>query len=94
MLVDHVYWEENGTGAYIRNKRGERLSQYTAHNQWVRYLDAHPDLPRITIHAGMNVADLSRILGHADINTTFKKYVKPQLEDMQKSMKSIDAIVR
>lgn len=106
MFVDHVYFEENGTGAYIRNKRGERLSQYTAHNQWVRYLDAHPDLPRITmenmrhsyatscIHAGMNVADLSRILGHADINTTFRKYVKPQLEDMQKSMKSIDAIVR
>ena len=106
MFVDHVYWEENGTGAYIRNKKGERLSPSTARGQWNRYLENHPELPRITlenmrhsyatscIHAGMVVADLSRILGHSNINTTYQRYVKPQLEDMQKSMKSIDAIVR
>ena len=106
MFVDHVYWEPNGTGAYITNKKGGRLSPSTAQKMWTRYLDAHPELPRITlenmrhsyatscIHAGMVVADLSRILGHSNINTTYQRYVRPQWEDMQKSMKSIDAIVR
>ena len=106
MFVDHVYWEPNGTGAYITSRTGKRLSPSSGKVMWKMYLDKHPELPRITlenmrhsyatscIHAGMVVADLSRILGHSDINTTYKRYVKPQLKDMQKSMKSIDAIVR
>lgn len=28
------------------------------------------------------------------VNTTYRRYVKPQFSDMQKSMVSIDAIVR
>lgn len=34
----------------------------------------------------MNVEDLSRILGHSDINTTFRRYVKPDLKNMRRSV--------
>ena len=105
LYFDYLYFEPIGAGAYIRNGNGERLSPSTAYKRWIRYLDMHPKLPRITlenmrhsyatscIHAGMAVADLSRILGHSDINTTYRRYVKPQFSDMQKSMVSIDSII-
>lgn len=105
VFADYIYYEPDGRGAYITNEHGGRLSPSTAQKQWKRYLDAHPDLPRVTlenmrhsyatscIHAGMAVADLSRILGHSDINTTYRRYVKPQFSDMQKSMISIDSII-
>lgn len=106
MFVDYLYFEPIGHGAYITSKAGGRLSPSTAQHAWSRYLRGHPDLPPVTlenmrhsyatscIHAGMAVADLSRILGHSDINTTYRRYVKPQFSDMQKSMVSIDALVR
>lgn len=106
VFFDYVYWDETGTGPYIANARGERLSPSTAQKQWRRYLQAHPELAPVTlenmrhsyatacIHAGMEIADLSRILGHSDINTTYRRYVKPQFSDMQKSMVSIDSIVK
>lgn len=105
VFTEYLYYERDGTGAYITNRYGKRLSPSTGQKMWRRYLDAHPDLPRVTlenmrhsyatscIHAGMPVADLSRILGHSDINTTYRRYVKPQFSDMQKSMVSIDAII-
>lgn len=104
-FIDYVYYDDEGTGAYIRNKSGDRLSPSTGRKMWVRFLDKHPELPKITLenmrhsyatsclHAGMEISDLSRILGHSDINTTYRRYVKPQFSDMQKSMVSIDAIV-
>ena len=106
MYWDYLYWEPLGQGAYILGADGKRISPSTAQHAWSRYLDRHPDLPRVTlenmrhsyatscIHAGMAVADLSRILGHSDINTTYRRYVKPQFSDMQKSMVSIDALVK
>jgi len=101
----HFNYYEDGKGPYITNKDGGRLSPSTGRKMWMRYLKRHPHLPQVTlenmrhsyatacIHAGMEVADLSRILGHADINTTYRRYVKPQFADMQRSMVSIDSIV-
>ena len=97
-FVDWFYWTDGGTGAWIANARGERLSPSTAQKQWRRYLAAHPDLPPVTLenmrhsfatsclHAGMNVTDLSRMLGHSDINTTFRRYVKPDLKNIREGL--------
>ncbi len=41
------------------------------------------------LHAGGNVEDLSRILGHADINTTFRRYVKPDVSALQAAVSRI-----
>lgn len=100
-FVDWFYWTDNGSGAWIVNGSGERLSPSTARKMWNRYLDAHPALPRITmenmrhsfatacLHAGMNVADLSRMLGHSDINTTLRRYVKPDLANIREGLAKI-----
>lgn len=41
------------------------------------------------LHAGGNVEDLSRILGHSDINTTYRKYVRPNIEDLRRGMMTV-----
>ena len=38
------------------------------------------------LHAGGNVADLSLILGHADINTTLRRYVRPNVDDLRRGL--------
>ena len=104
-FVDFTYYEPCGHGAYITNANGERLSPSTGQKMWRRYLRNHPDLPPVTLenmrhsyatsclHAGMEISDLSRLLGHSDINTTYRRYVKPNYADMQKSMVSIDTVI-
>lgn len=83
-----------GHGAWITSE-GHRMSPNTAQKQWRRYLDAHPRLPRVTLenmrhsfataclHNGMHVEDLSRMLGHSSINTTYARYVRPDLRNMR-----------
>lgn len=100
-FVDWFYWTSNGSGAWIVNGSGERLSPSTARKMWNRYLDSHPEMPRLTIenmrhsfataclHAGMNVADLSRMLVHSDINTTLRRYVKPDLANIRDGLAKI-----
>lgn len=100
-FIDWFYWTDNGTGAWITSKSGNRLSPSTAQKMWRRYLDAHPELPPVTLenmrhsfatsclHAGMNVEDLSRMLGHSDINTTFRRYVKPDLKNLREGLRKI-----
>ena len=87
------------TGPWIVGRDGERLSPSTGRKMWTRYLDAHPELERITLEnmrhsfataclkAGMNVEDVSRMLGHADINTTYRRYVKPNMQNMRDGLK-------
>lgn len=87
-----------GSGIWIPNRDGGRMSPSTGRHMWDRYLRDHPDLPRVTLenmrhsfataclNAGMNVENVSRILGHSDINTTFKRYVKPDLANMARDM--------
>ena len=41
------------------------------------------------LHAGGRVEDLSRILGHADIVTTYRRYVRPGYEDAARGVGGI-----
>lgn len=98
---DWFYYTSNGRGAWIVGRNGKRLSPSTGRHMWSRYLDDHPELPRITLenmrhsfatsclHAGMNIEDLSRMLGHSDINTTFRRYVKPDLANIREGLRKI-----
>lgn len=100
-FIDWFYWTEDGTGPWIRGKRGARISPTVARHQWKRYLEGNPELPKVTLenmrhsfatsclHAGMNVEDLSRMLGHSDINTTFRRYVKPDIKNIREGLKCI-----
>ena len=104
LFADYMTLQKPGTGPWIRNRDGGRLSPSTGRKMWMRYLDAHPDLPRVTLenmrhsfataclHAGMNVEDLSRMLGHSDINTTFKRYVRPDLKNMREGLRKIPGV--
>lgn len=90
-----------GGGAFILGADGSRISPSTAQKRWRRFLNENPEAPKVTIenmrhsfatsylHAGGNVEDLSRILGHSDINITFKKYVRPSVEDLRKGMMAV-----
>ena len=98
---DWFYYTSNGQGAWIVGKDGKRLSPSTGRKMWNRYLDKNPQLPRVTLenmrhsfataclHAGMNIEDLSRMLGHSDINTTFRRYVKPDLSNIRDGLAKI-----
>lgn len=100
-FIDWFYFQDSGTGAWIVNESGERLSPSTAQKAWRRYLAAHPELPPVSLenmrhsfatsclHAGMNIEDLSRMLGHSNINTTFKRYIKPDLANMRAGLAKI-----
>ena len=101
LFADWFAYTDEGSGAWIKSQNGDRLSPSTGRKMWNRYLDAHPDLPRVTLenmrhsfataclHAGMNVEDLSRMLGHSDINTTFRRYVKPDLANIRDGLAKI-----
>ena len=74
----------------------------TMRSRWQRFLEwcnaQGRDVPRLTmesmrhsfatsyLHAGGQVEDLSRILGHADINTTYRRYVRPSVDDLARGM--------
>lgn len=100
-FVDWFYWDSSGEGAWIVGASGDRLSPSTGRKMWMRYLRAHPELPQVTLenmrhsfataclHAGMNVEDLSRMLGHSDINTTYRRYVKPDLANIRAGLAKI-----
>lgn len=82
-----------------RNNR--RLSPSSGRKKWDRFLIHNPHLPQITLEnmrhsfatsylsAGGNVETLSKILGHSDINTTYRRYVKPDMNNMQNEMNRI-----
>lgn len=90
-----------GDGPFITGANGSRISPSTAQHRWAAFLRDNPDAPRVTIenmrhsfatsylHAGGNVEDLSRILGHADINTTFRRYVRPSVHDLKRGMDAV-----
>ena len=100
-FIDWFYFEPDEHGPWITNKHGERLSPVSGRHMWSMYLDNHPELPRVTLenmrhsfataclNAGMHVEDLSRMLGHADINTTFRRYVKPDLANIRAGLAKI-----
>ena len=63
------------------------------------------DLPQITllsmrhsfatscINSGIDVAKVSKMLGHTDITTTYNKYVRPSLNDIGSDMDKINKIM-
>lgn len=93
---------EAGSGPVATGRDGGRLSPSTAKHRWTRFLrwceTEGRRVPPVTLenmrhsfatsylHAGGLVADLSAILGHADINTTYRRYVRPSVEDMRRGM--------
>lgn len=91
----------SGGGAFILGGDGKRISPSTAQNRWRAFLRDNNDVPKISIenmrhsfatsylHAGGNVEDLSRILGHSNINTTYSRYVRPSVDDLRRGMDAL-----
>lgn len=92
-------------GPFILGADGKRISPSTAQKRWrafLRYCDEMGlDVIPVTIenmrhsfatsflHAGGNIEDLSRILGHSDINTTYRRYVRPNVDDLRRGMDAV-----
>lgn len=84
-------------GPVLVGAGGGRVSPSTARHRWDRFLawcdSEGADVPHVTVenqrhsfatsylHAGGRVEDLSRILGHSDIVTTYRRYVRPGYGD-------------
>lgn len=97
--------ERGSTGPFVKGKGGGRISPSTAQKRWRRFLlgcDMRgAEVPHVTIenmrhsfatsylHAGGAVEDLSRILGHSDINTTYRRYVRPSVDDLRRGMERV-----
>ena len=92
---------ERGEGPFITGAYGGRISPSTAQKRWRRFLAENPDAPKVSIenmrhsfatsylHAGGNVEDLSRLLGHSDINTTYRRYVRPSVNDLRRGLEAV-----
>lgn len=104
MHPDFADWAarlEPGDGPFILGAGGDRISPSTAQKRWRRFLAENREAPPVTIenmrhsfatsylHAGGNVEDLSKILGHSDINTTFRRYVRPSVDDLRRGMMAV-----
>ena len=94
-------------GAFLPGGRVARTNPSVARRHWEKFMDwcesNDRGVPRITLenlrhsfatsylHAGGNVEDLSRILGHSDINTTYRRYVRPGFDDLRAGMEVVSA---
>lgn len=98
MLPQFAEWlstQSCGGGPFIVGADGQRISPSTAQKRWRRFLRDNPDVPPVTIEnmrhsfataylaAGGRVEVLAKMLGHADITTTLRRYVRPDLESMR-----------
>lgn len=104
MHPDFLEWIEtipSGGGAFIVGADGKRISPSTAQKRWRKFLDDNKKAAPVTIenmrhsfatsylHAGGNVEDLSKLLGHSDINTTYRRYVRPSVDDLRRGMLAV-----
>jgi len=95
---DFMEWFDGlpcGGGAFIVGANGERISPSTAQKRWRRYLEKHPELPKVTIenmrHSfatayladGGRIEVLSRLLGHTNISTTINRYYRPDIDSLR-----------
>lgn len=92
-------------GPVLLGAHGGRVSPATAKRRWaafLRWCDGEGrEVPHVTIencrhsyatsylHAGGNVEDLSRILGHSTIVTTYRRYVRPSTDDVADGVASV-----
>lgn len=86
----------------IVTSRGKRMSPNQAYKVVANFVKTHK-VPRLTplslrhsfataaIRMGVNVASVSRWLGHNNIMTTLNRYVKPLAQDLKEDAKIIDA---
>lgn len=93
------------SGPFLTGTSGKRLAPSTACKRWRAFLREHPGLPPVTVEnmrhsfatsylaAGGNVENLSRILGHSDINTTFSRYVHPASDALAEEMARVAAVM-
>jgi integrase len=84
--------------------KGERISPQGAYRRLKRYVDKSPDIPNLTpsslrhsfataaVLGGVNIANLSRWLGHTNISTTLNRYVKPLMGDLEDEAAKIDTL--
>ena len=89
-------------GPVLVGSGGQRIPPATAKRRWARFLswcdETGRDVPHVTIencrhsfatsylHAGGRVEDLSRMLGHSDIVTTYRRYVRPSTDDLSRGI--------
>lgn len=93
----HRIYKSDGTikvGYFLMGRQGGRLCPSSAQKHWKAFLKENPKLPPVTLEnmrhsfatsylaAGGKVETLSRLLGHADINTTYRRYVRPNIQNM------------
>ncbi|MDR3136749.1 MAG: site-specific integrase [Coriobacteriales bacterium] len=79
-----------------------RMSPKRATDLLVRFRRRNPELPHLTmttlrhsfataaIRSGINVASISKWLGHADVTTTLNRYVRPLLVNLKEDAKVLD----
>jgi integrase len=80
---------------------GHRMAPYDAQKLMKRFTTTH-DVPKVTCHSlrhsfatsairsGVPVEQVSKMLGHAKITTTYDRYVKPLQNDLQDAVKILD----
>lgn len=86
---------------FVVSINGKRLSA-DAISSRLRHFTATHDVPSVTfqsmrhsyatahIRAGTPVSDVSKLLGHESVATTFNAYVRPQESDVKESVKDIN----
>ena len=86
----------------VRGLTNERMNPHTADSAVRRFRDDHLDFPKVTlfslrhsfatasIRTGIDVATVSKWLGHKKVSTTYDMYVKPLLTDLHKDVSIID----
>lgn len=87
----------------VRIKTGERMNPRSGDSMLKLFIDKHGEkVPRVTLFSlrhsfatacirnGIDVATVSKWLGHADVSTTHNRYVKPLLSDLHKDVSIID----
>lgn len=100
---DHT--STDNVGAVLQGVANKRVSPSTAKRRWSSFLKwcdkTNRSVPHVTIencrhsyatsylHAGGNIEDLSRLLGHSNIMTTFKRYVRPSHSDLARGVGNI-----
>jgi len=87
----------------ILTRNGARMRPHRAADVIEGFCKEHPELDRVTIFsmrhsfatscimAGVDVATVSKWLGHCDVTTTLNRYVKPLERDMRAAANVIDA---
>jgi len=101
-FADWLSTQARADGAFIVGADGQRISPSTAQKRWRAFLRDNPDVPPVTIEnmrhsfataylaAGGRVEALSRILGHADISTTLRRYVRPDFGNLRQDVDALD----